>query len=989
MLLLHSNEAISADRLTAELWGDSPPGDAAAALQAHVSRLRKLLGPRPPIETAAAGYRLRVDSDALDLLRFEALVQAGRRCLEAGDAAEAARELTAALELWRGRPLADLDGQAFAQEAIGELEERRLAAVETRIDADIELGRHAELVAELTALAHQHPLRERVHAQLMLALYRAGRQAEALDAYAALRRTLIEELGLEPSPEVRSLQEAILRHDPQLLATLAPRRSPPRRSPSRRRRGRVAGGAVAVVTGVALVTGALVLRLGGGDRVVPMPPQVGSVAIVAPGEGRVVARIAVGATPSALAVADGSVWVVNADDQTVSKIDARSRAVQTFGVGATPTDVAAGMGAVWVGGGGQPRGEQSAGLVAASLKRLDPYTHAPRATIPLPRGRPLVVDTVAEHVATGPEGVWAIGPDGRVLRIDPVTNRVVAEGPALRARAIAIGNGSVWALAATGEVTRIDARTASIVGRGRVNATAVSSIVAGAGGAWVSAPDDGAVWRIEPGAGEELVMHTIPVSKGTTGLAFGSGALWAVNPLRGTLARIADGSVRTIPVGGYPRAVAVGGGSVWVATAAPGATEPPVTGAGRAAASCERSFYAGSQPAQRVVVSDLPLQGGLRLSSQQMTDAMAYVLRRSGFRAGRFRVAYQSCDDAVAATRLPDAEKCAANARGYGRRQDVLVVVGPLSSGCVLAEIPELGRAREPLAMVSPLASSTALTRATPGAPPRLPATLYPDGRRTFLRVFPTDSHQAAALALLARRLGRTPVFVLDDGDNEYGRVLAAQFARSARALGLPLAGRSSWNAEAHSQAQLAARVARSGARAVFLGGRLDTGGPAVLRALRRRLGTQVPLLAPDGFTPLPVLIAQAGRTATTGTFVSLPGVANASDFGTNGRRFARELGAALGIRGVQPSAIYAAQAMQVALDAIARSDGTRDSVRRALFATNLRDGLIGRVRFDANGDVSSSPVTILRVAPGTQVGPEAPDAAVDRVVLVPADAVR
>ncbi len=892
----------------------------------------------------------------------------------------AARELTAALALWRGQPLADVDGQPFAQEAIGELEERRLAAMEMRIDADLELGRHAALVAELTVLARQHPLRERVHAQLMLALYRAGRQAEALEAYAGLRRTLIEELGLEPSPDVRALQEAILRQDPHLLTTRA-RPNPPRR---RRRVGGVALAMVAVVAAVALV-----LRAGEGEQIAPPPPAGGSVAVVSPGEQRVVARIAVGATPSALAVADGSVWVVNADDQTVSEIDARSRSVQTFGVGATPTDVAAGMGAVWVGGGGQAQGEQSAGLVAASLERLDPATHAPRATITLPRGHPLVVDTVAQHVATGPEGVWAIGPDGRVLRIDPATNRVVSVGPALRARAIALGNGSVWALADTGEVTRIDARTASVVGRGRVNATAVSAIAAGAGGAWVSAPDDGAVWRIEPGGGDKLVMHTIPVSKGTSGLAFGSGVLWAVNPLRGTLARIADQSVQTIAIGGFPRAVAVGAGSVWVATAANAGTEPPVTGAGRAASSCERSFYAGTQPAQRVVVSDLPLQGGLRFSSQQMTDAMAYVLRRAGFRAGRFRVAYQSCDDAVAATRLPDAQKCAANARDYGRRQDVLVVVGPLNSGCALAEIPELVRASQPLAMVSPLASSTALTRATPGAPPGLPQTLYPDGRRTFLRVFPTDAHQAAALALLARSLGRAPVYVLDDGDDAYGRVLAAQFARSARAEGLPLAGHASWNAGARSQARLAARVARSGARAVFLGGRLDTGGAAVLRALRRRLGTHVVLLAPDGFTPLPVLIGQAGPAAAKGTFVSLTGVADASGFGPNGRRFARELSAALGTPNVQPSAIYAAQAMAVALDAIARSDGTRDSVRRALFATDLRDGLIGRVHFDGNGDVTSSTVTILRVDPGTRAGPEAPDATVDRVTLVPADAVR
>jgi branched-chain amino acid transport system substrate-binding protein len=372
-----------------------------------------------------------------------------------------------------------------------------------------------------------------------------------------------------------------------------------------------------------------------------------------------------------------------------------------------------------------------------------------------------------------------------------------------------------------------------------------------------------------------------------------------------------------------------------------------------------------------------------------MADAMAYVLRQHDFRAGRFRVAYQSCDDAVAATRLPDSAKCAANARAYGRREDVLVVLGPLSSDCALAAIPELGRAAEPLAMVSPLASSTALTRATPGAPPGLPRSLYPGGERTFLRVFPTDGHQVAALALLAQRLARAPVFVLDDGEDEYGRVLAAQFERSARALGLPVAGRASWSAGARTQAPLAERVARSGARAVFLGGLLDTGGPAVVRALRERLEPDVALLAPDGFTPLPLLIRHAGRAAATGTFVSQTGIVDAGELGPTGQRFARELSGALGTRTVEPSAIYAAQAMEVALDAIARSDGTRSSVRAALFATDLRDGLIGPVRFDVNGDVSRSPVTILRVAPGTREGPVAPDAVVDRVLRVPANLVR
>jgi ABC-type branched-subunit amino acid transport system substrate-binding protein len=432
---------------------------------------------------------------------------------------------------------------------------------------------------------------------------------------------------------------------------------------------------------------------------------------------------------------------------------------------------------------------------------------------------------------------------------------------------------------------------------------------------------------------------------------------------------------------------------VWVATraAAPAARPASATAAGirpLPTSFCHRPFYGGGQPAQRLIVSDLPLQGGLRLSSQQMTDAMAFVLRQRGFRAGRWRVAYQSCDDAVAATRLPDNAKCAANARAYGRTPDVIAVVGPLNSDCAFASVPELGRAPGPLAIISPLSSNIGLTRAAPGAPPGQLRSLYPTGRRNFLRVFPTDEHQVAALALLAKQLRRAPVYVLDDGDDEYGRLFAAQFERSARALALPVAGRASWDPGARSQRRLAARVARARPRAIFLGGRLDTGGPEVVRALRDRLGDRVAILAPDGFTPIPILAEQAGSGAT-GVFVSLTGIAGVDQLGREGTRFAQRFGTTLARQQVEPSAVYAAQAMEVALDAIGRSDGTRGSVLEALFETRIPNGLIGGVSFDRNGDVETSPVTIFRVEPGARAVEDSPDAVVYRVMHVPVDLLR
>jgi DNA-binding SARP family transcriptional activator len=213
LLLLHANETVSTDRIEAALWGDTPPPTAAKVIQVRVSRLRKDLG-STRLSTRPPGYVLHVRPEELDLTRFESLLDASRSA-EPHDAAKLLRE---ALALWRGPPLADLSYESFAQHHIARLQALRLAALEARIDADLATGRHAELIGELDGLVLEHPLRERLRAQLMLALYRCGRQSDALQAYRAAHRTLAEELGLEPGAELRSLQQAILRHDPGLAA---------------------------------------------------------------------------------------------------------------------------------------------------------------------------------------------------------------------------------------------------------------------------------------------------------------------------------------------------------------------------------------------------------------------------------------------------------------------------------------------------------------------------------------------------------------------------------------------------------------------------------------------------------------------------------------------------------------------------------------------------------------------------------------------------
>jgi DNA-binding SARP family transcriptional activator len=218
ILLLNANEAVSTDRLIEELWTGKPPETAGKALQVYVSQLRKLLG-KDRLETRTPGYLLRVDDDELDLARFRRLQREGK--------------LREALALWRGSPLSDLADEHFAQTEIARLEELRLACVEERIEQDLTEGRHADLVGELEALVAEHPLRERLRAQLMLALYRSRRQAEALEAYQAARRTLVDELGIEPSPDLQELERRVLRQDPTLEAPVRPK---PEEKPAPRRR---------------------------------------------------------------------------------------------------------------------------------------------------------------------------------------------------------------------------------------------------------------------------------------------------------------------------------------------------------------------------------------------------------------------------------------------------------------------------------------------------------------------------------------------------------------------------------------------------------------------------------------------------------------------------------------------------------------------------------------------------------------------------------
>ncbi len=227
ILLLNANRVVSIDRLADELYGGEPPATAVTQVQRQVSDLRKLLG--PVIETRPPGYLVRAGGDTLDLSQFERLAEEAGSALTHGAHERAAALLREGLALWQGLPLADLAYEPFAAAPVARLQELRLAALEQRIEAELALGEHRRLIAELEALADEHPTHERFRAQLMTALYRAGRQEDALAAYRSLRRALVESFGIEPTPELARLEQAVLNQDPSLDAP-----SPAARRPSPR-----------------------------------------------------------------------------------------------------------------------------------------------------------------------------------------------------------------------------------------------------------------------------------------------------------------------------------------------------------------------------------------------------------------------------------------------------------------------------------------------------------------------------------------------------------------------------------------------------------------------------------------------------------------------------------------------------------------------------------------------------------------------------------
>jgi DNA-binding SARP family transcriptional activator len=509
LLLLEPRQVLSRERLVDELWGDDPPETAAKAVQVFVGRLRKAL-PTVPLVTRGSAYMLDVDRSQIDRDRFEDRVGQAREAAAEGAPERASELLREALELWRGPALADVD-EPFARAARAVLEEQRLGALEDRIEADLALGRHRQLVHELEALVGEHPLRERVRAQLMLALYRSGRQAEALQAYADARRTLVDELGLEPSRELHRLQQHILAHDPSLDVAARPSPASPSAGRSPRRR-RLLAMAVLAATGAAVASASLVNRTGG--AAISLVPR--SVARVNAHSGRLTMQVPLGATPLFLAGDATGTWAAT-QEGTVVHLDAAHGHVDTTAtIGFTPSDLAATDDGAWV-------GDRLGPLVARVSRRYERVV----ARVALPR------------------------PSDRVAAIGPVAPRLVA------------ADGSLWIAAGQTTVIRVDPRTNRIRQTITPRTGASGAIAFGAGAVWVGGAN--AVARISPASG--VVVAVVHLDATPAAIAIDHGSLWAALSGTATVARVdgyADTPIATVSVGAQPTAIAAAAGAVWV-----------------------------------------------------------------------------------------------------------------------------------------------------------------------------------------------------------------------------------------------------------------------------------------------------------------------------------------------------------------------------------------------------------------------------------------
>jgi YVTN family beta-propeller protein len=567
-LILNANRVVSADRLLDHLWGDAPPATAQTALQGHVSALRKALG-ADVIITRSPGYLIQVEPEDTDLGRFERLRTEARAAREAGDPARAAAKLREALGLWRGDAFSDLADEPAVRDEAARLDDLRLTTLEDRFDCELAMGESAALVDELERAVAAHPLRERLAAQLMLALYRSGRQARALEFYGSFRRNLVAELGIEPGLSLKELERRILAHDPGLEPE--PYQPGTRRPVPRRRRLPLAVGALAG----ALALGALIIALpgSGADERVSVEPN--SVVVIDPEDNSLERSLEVDSGPGPVTTGVGFVWVANIESLTVTRIDPRAREIsKNRGLGEQPGNVAGSPSEAWVltdcevggparlihewtaeYGGSEPSQELLLDeLVAPRSGRVEPLTPVAGCGLAA-HGRSVWTGT------TQPAGLARINFEPGPWAAPLAWFKTLPSPPV----ALAASDDAVWAVdSQTDVVRRLDPAEGELIRAVKVGRDP-AAVAVSREGVWVANRGEDSVSRIDPQS--NTVSKAISVGDEPVAVAAGAGAVWVANRGGESLSRVDPAASRvtaTIELGRPPQGVTVAGDVVWV-----------------------------------------------------------------------------------------------------------------------------------------------------------------------------------------------------------------------------------------------------------------------------------------------------------------------------------------------------------------------------------------------------------------------------------------
>jgi branched-chain amino acid transport system substrate-binding protein len=381
------------------------------------------------------------------------------------------------------------------------------------------------------------------------------------------------------------------------------------------------------------------------------------------------------------------------------------------------------------------------------------------------------------------------------------------------------------------------------------------------------------------------------------------------------------------------------------------------------ASSCSDVEYGGEGDPDVLIASDLPLQGGDRVQTLQMQDAIRFVLEQREWKAGDLNVAYQGCDDSTAQAAAWDSGKCSENGQAYAANESMIGLIGTFNSGCAEIIIPLLNQAQGgAIAMVSPANTKVCLTTSVPSCAETEPDKFYPSGERNYARVVALDNAQAATIAQYAKEdLGLKSVYIINDRQ-AYGLGLATNLENAFNFLEVEVKGNDAWDQKASSYEAIFNKVKASGAEGVVFSGLVTLNGVKLIKDKFAVLGPNdgVKLLAPDGFTPF-TEVDKAGEAATTGMFVTVAGSsANALvSEGGRGREFINAYKAETGVARVEPYTAYAAQAAEVLLDAIEAAGNDRAAVIDNILGVSVEGGILGDFTLNEEGDVSTGAITV------------------------------